>query len=69
MHSSDLHVGVLFYCFMISMFITLLLTDSCSYKLEKEDLRVSELFEMINAAKVEVGIQDWGIKMTTLEDG
>ena len=45
------------------------LSDSCSYKLEKENLCVSELFEMLDSVKVEVGILDWGIKMTTLEDG
>ena len=46
-----------------------LTTDSCNYKLEKDDLRVSELFEMLDSVKVEIGILDWGIKMTTLEDG
>ena len=44
-------------------------SDSCNYKLEKEHLRVSELFELLDSVKVEVGILDWGIKMTTLEDG
>ena len=43
--------------------------DSCNYKLEKDDLCVSELFEMLDSVKVEIGILDWGIKMTTLEDG
>ena len=28
-----------------------------------------ELFEMLDSVKVEIGILDWGIKMTTLEDG
>ena len=42
--------------------------DSCNYKLEKDDLCVSELFEMLDSVKVEIGILDWGIKMTTLED-
>ena len=44
--------------------------DSYNYKLEKENLCVSELFEMLDSSvKVEIGILDWGIKMTTLEDG
>ena len=43
--------------------------DSCNYKLEKDDLCVSEFFEMLDSVKVEVGILDCGIKMTTLEDG
>ena len=30
---------------------------------------MSELFEMLDFVKVEIGILDWGIKMTTLEDG
>ena len=48
------------------MYVTV---DSCNYKLEKDDLCVSELFEMLDSVKVEIGILDWGIKMTTLEDG
>ena len=36
----------------------LYLTDSCNYKLEKEDLCVSELFEMLDSVKVEIGILD-----------
>ena len=43
--------------------------DSCNYKLEKDDLYVSELFEMLDSVKVEIGILDWSIKMTTLADG
>ena len=35
----------------------------------KEDLRVSELFPMLNQEKTTLGILDWGVKMTTLEDG
>ena len=27
---------------------------------------VSELFEMLDSVKMEIGILDWGIKMTTL---
>lgn len=42
--------------------------DSCSYKLEKEELVVSELFQLLDSAKTRVGILDWGLKMTTLED-
>lgn len=30
---------------------------------------VSELFALFNNVKDEIGIVDWGIKMTTLEDG
>ena len=30
---------------------------------------VSELFGLFNNVKDEIGIVDWGIKMTTLEDG
>ena len=45
------------------------IVDSCNYKLEKDDLCVGELFEMLDSVKVEIGILDWGIKMTTLEDG
>ena len=49
--------------------IVYMTVDSCNYKLEKNDLCVSELFEMLDSVKVEIGILDWGIKMTTLEDG
>ena len=45
------------------------LPDSCNYKLEKEQVCISELFEMLDSVKIDVGILDWGIKMTTLEDG
>ena len=30
---------------------------------------VSKLFQLFNSVKTQVGILDWGIKMTTLEDG
>ena len=30
---------------------------------------VSELLEMLDSARDQIGIVDWGIKMTTLEDG
>ena len=46
-----------------------LLTDSCTFKLEKEHLKVSQLFPLLNSKKSELGILDWGVKMTTLEDG
>jgi ABC-type multidrug transport system ATPase subunit len=42
--------------------------DMCTYQIEKEDVVVSQLFEMFDNAKDQVGIVDWGIKMTTLED-
>ena len=37
--------------------------------MEKEHLKVSEVFPLINGEKVRLGILDWGVKMTTLEDG
>ena len=51
------------------MIIVCVTIDSCDYKVEKDDLCVSELFEMLDSVKVEIGILDWGIKMTILEDG
>ena len=51
------------------MHVRVINLDSCNYKLEKENLCVSELFETLDSVKVEIGILDWGIKMTTLEDG
>ncbi len=44
-------------------------TDSCSYKLDKGSFKVSEVFQQLDSVKTELGILDWGIKMTTLEDG
>ena len=58
-----------FLLYSTTMLIHNFYIDSCNYKLEKEDLCVSELFEMLDSVKVEIGILDWGIKMTTLEDG
>lgn len=46
-----------------------LFSDSCTFKMEKEHLKVSELFPLINSEKVRLGILDWGVKMSTLEDG
>ena len=46
-----------------------MITDSCTYQIDKEDVVVSELFALFNNVKDEIGIVDWGIKMTTLEDG
>ena len=43
--------------------------DSCTYRLEKEDLTVSELFQLLDSVRDQIGIVDWGIKMTTMEDG
>ena len=37
--------------------------------MEKEDVIVSELFELLDSVQDQIGIVDWGIKMTTLEDG
>ena len=33
--------------------------DSCNYKFEKDDLCVSELFEMLDSVKVEIGSQGY----------
>ena len=43
--------------------------DTCTFKMAKEHLRVSELFPMLNREKTRLGILDWGVKMTTIEDG
>jgi ABC-type multidrug transport system ATPase subunit len=43
--------------------------DLVSFKLERADLVVSQLFQQFNSSSARVGILDWGIKMTTLEDG
>ena len=43
--------------------------DTCSYRLDKEKVVVSELFELLDSVRDQIGIVDWGIKMTTLEDG
>ena len=40
-----------------------------SYKIDKELLVVSELFSLLDSVKMQLGISDWGIKRTTLEDG
>ena len=40
-----------------------------TYQLEKEELVVSELFEMQDSSRNQIGIVNWGIKMTTLKDG
>ena len=40
-----------------------------SYKIDKDQLVVSELFTILNSVKIQLGISDWGIKRTTLEDG
>ena len=37
--------------------------------MEKEDVVVSELFELLDSVQDQIGIVDWGIKMSTLEDG
>lgn len=42
--------------------------DSLKYKMDCEDVVVSELFELLDGAKNNGGIRDWGIKRTTLED-
>ena len=55
------HVHGLSVCYFVS--------DTCSYRLNKEDVIVSELFELLESVRDQIGIVDWGIKMTTLEDG
>ena len=40
-----------------------------SYKIDKEQLVISELFSLLDSVKIQLGILDWGIKRTTLEDG
>jgi len=50
-------------------FFFLFLSDTCTFKLDKEHLKVSELFSLLNKEKTRLGILDWGVKMTTLEDG
>ena len=58
------------YCVYCECSLTPFLSvDSCTYQLEKEELVVSELFEMLDSVRDQIGIVDWGIKMTTLEDG
>ena len=37
--------------------------------MEKKDVVVSELFELLDSVQDQIGIVNWGIKMTTLEDG
>ena len=50
--------------------LTHVTVDMCNYKLEKDDLCVSELrFEMLDSVKVEIGILDWGIKMIIVAGG
>lgn len=45
------------------------LVDTCSYRIDKEKVNVTELFELFESVRDQIGIVDWGIKMTTLEDG
>ena len=57
-------------CHSYSRYTDCLFTiDSCTYRLEKEDLIVSELFQLLDSVRDQIGIVDWGIKMTTMEDG
>ena len=37
--------------------------------MEKEDVVVSELFDLLDSVRNQIRIVDWGIKMSTLEDG
>ncbi len=49
--------------------LIIILTDTCLYRLDKDKVVVSELFELLDSVRDQIGIVDWGIKMTTLEDG
>ena len=40
-----------------------------TYKIDKKQLVVSELFSLLDSVKMQLGISDWGIKRSTLEDG
>ncbi|XP_065901227.1 ABC transporter A family member 9-like isoform X2 [Dysidea avara] len=42
--------------------------NKMSYKIDKEKLVVSKLFTLLNSVKIQLGITDWGIKRSTLED-
>ena len=59
-------IDFILYLWLVSIIYFL---DSCTFKLEKDQLKVSEIFPMINREKARLGILDWGVKMTTLEDG
>ena len=54
---------------LINFLYACLSSDTCTFKMEKEHLKVSELFPTINREKTRLGILDWGLKMSTLEDG
>ena len=49
--------------------LIIILADTCLYRLDKDKVVVSELFELLDSVRDQIGIVDWGIKMTTLEDG
>jgi len=44
-------------------------TGKISYKIDKDQLVVSKLFTLLNSVKIQLGISDWGVKRTSLEDG
>ena len=44
-------------------------TGKLSYKIDKEKLVISKLFKLLDSVKIQLGISDWGVKRTTLEDG
>ena len=37
--------------------------------MEKENVVVGELFKLLDSVQDQIGIVDWGIKISTLEDG
>ena len=49
--------------------VVVFFTDKLSYKIDKDQLVVSKLFTILNSVKIQLGISDWGIKRSTLEDG
>ena len=58
------------HCIAIVCILTYLFSiDSCTYRLENEDLIVSELFQFLDSVRDQIRIVGWGIKMTTMEDG
>ena len=46
-----------------------LFLDTHTYQFEEEELVVSGLFEMLDSVQDQIGIVDWGIKITKLKDG
>lgn len=64
-----MQVCVHLHTYNIMYLLIIILTDTCLYRLDKDKVVVSELFELLDSVRDQIGIVDWGIKMTTLEDG